>query len=127
VTLVCALFLPALVEVAWEDKVQRPFKLSTYHLENMLVISGMHRLIHFSNRCAPNITNPPQYWVFFPIIPSHLNAKTQKAPNPKSSIRPPMPAGCLLFCSVLCLEEGRWSGEEKHLLLRLLLCVGSQA
>lgn len=111
-TFVCALFLPTLAEVAWEDKVQWPFKLTIYHLENMLIISGIHRLIHFSNRCAPNITNPPQYcFFFFPIIPSHLNAKTQKNPNPKSSIHPSLQA---VFCFALFCDQGKGGGKEKR-------------
>lgn len=92
--------------------------LGKYHLEDMLIISGIHRLIHFSNRCAPNITNPPQYCFFSlpppPIIPSHLNAKPQNNPNHKC-IHPSFSAGCLLFCLVLLPGKGRSRGKMEHL------------
>lgn len=84
-----------------------------YHLENMLIISEIHRLIHFSNRCAPNITNPPQYCFFSlpppPIIPSHLNAKTQNNPN-HQSIHPSLQD---VLCFALFCDQGRGGVEGK--------------
>lgn len=90
--------------------------LSIYHLGNVLVISGSHRLIHFSNRCAPNITNPPRYCFFSlpppPIIPSHLNAKTENNPN-HQSIHPSLQG---VFCFALFCDRGRGGGKGKWII-----------
>lgn len=72
-----------------------------------------YRLIHFFNRCAPNITNPPHHCFFFffffsPNYSFSFKCKTTKTPNPKSSIHASIPAECLQFCIEL------WPGDKKR-------------
>lgn len=82
-----------------------------------------YRLIHFSNRCAPNITNPPYHcFFFFPNYSFSFKCKTTKTPNPKSSIHASIPAGCFSFA--LFCDQGMKRGTS---LLRLVFCIGECA
>lgn len=89
------------------------------------MISGIHRLIHFSNRCAPNIINPSQYCFLF-LANYSFSFKCKTTKKPIQIIHPSMQG---VFCFVLHCFVTREGEEERRgtSLLRLVLHIGSWA